>query len=263
MITLECGRSALEDAVVNIDLDEHRHLADDRCERMQDADRRNAGFARLFHLESETIVHVCVAHLMTTSRDNAKTTRFPGEVRAGEIAKLRELFGARVVRTGAEPVALLLGDFNTSTGDVRCLSGRATNVQDPAKELDIATGFEYDNGHGLLHWSDASSHQLILQEAFSEDHKWGDGIGPRATPPRGTSKNADRIDWIDYCWHTSRLIAQERSKTIMPDMLMPNETYPSDHLALAVRFELYNPDAHLQPAERARRPQSVRALPHP
>ena len=80
---------------------------------------------------------------MTTSRDAAKTNRFPGEVRAGELARIRQLFAAQVTDVNGPMAALLIGDFNTSAGDKSVFAGQLT-ASDGAepRELLIDTGFD-------------------------------------------------------------------------------------------------------------------------
>ena len=47
---------------------------------------------------------------MTQSRDGTKTNRYPGEVRAGELAAVRE---AVATWAGGGDALVLTGDFNT------------------------------------------------------------------------------------------------------------------------------------------------------
>ena len=75
--------------------------ADDGPTPMALSDRRNAALVRLTHRASGAIVWVCAAHLMTTSRDGARTNRYPGEVRAGEFVALRSSSRARCAAAAA------------------------------------------------------------------------------------------------------------------------------------------------------------------
>ena len=200
------------------------------------SDRRNAALVRLTHLASGGAVWVCAAHLMTTSRDSARTNRYPGEVRAGELVALRELVTSNVRGGGggdqSGAALLLMGDFNTPPGDAAVFEGRppaaAAGLPPPPR---LATGFS----GGAFGWADADGAPLELRDAFEGIHRWG------ADPAPGhcTSRNADRTEWIDYVFHTpATLTPTARSDTAAPDAAMPSETHPSDHLPLAVAFEL-------------------------
>ena len=84
------------------------------------ADRRQAAVARLRHKASGRIVCVVAVHLMTTSRDGPGVTRFPGEVRAGELATIKNIVAERAARDDA---VVLCGDFNTPPSDKHVWSG--------------------------------------------------------------------------------------------------------------------------------------------
>mmetsp|Transcript_16230 Transcript_16230/g.54726 ORF Transcript_16230/g.54726 Transcript_16230/m.54726 type:complete len:91 (+) Transcript_16230:547-819(+) len=65
---------------------------------------------------------------------------------------------------------------------------------------------------------------------------------------RCTSRNADRLSWIDYALYTpSRLAARGRTETVAPERNIPDDVHPSDHLPLGVRFQF---------VEAIRRPQT-------
>ena len=59
-------------------------------------------------------------HLMTTSRDGPGVTRYPGEVRAGELAKVREILAEAAA---PEDAILMCGDFNTPPADAHVWRG--------------------------------------------------------------------------------------------------------------------------------------------
>ena len=155
---LPCGATALGGAAINVDLDEHWHsnAADGARVRMADADRRNAGLVKLVHRGSGELLCMCVTHLMTTSRDAKRTNRFPGEVRAGEIARIRKLF-AEVLPKQAS--AVILGDFNTSAGDRQIFEGSLR--ADDGAAYKVATGFE----NCTLAWRDSVGLPIVLQVA--------------------------------------------------------------------------------------------------
>ena len=121
------------------------------------------------HRASGKKLTVCATHLMTTSRDSSKTNVFPGEVRAGELARIRSIFSEH---GDAEQATLLMGDFNTSASDLMVFEGSIKGIagSDPA-ELIIDTGFDTN----AFHWVDSKGSPLILHEAFEADHRWGEG----------------------------------------------------------------------------------------
>ena len=126
----------------NVDMEEHWHpLTGEGAarEKMVDADRRSAALLRLRHVSGE-ILWLCAAHLMTTARDGPKTNRYPGEVRAAELAALRQLVSRHVTpdpsTANAEPAAppalLVMGDFNTPPSRVDVFGGRVRAHGPPA-----------------------------------------------------------------------------------------------------------------------------------
>ena len=240
-IECDAGGGAFGVPARSVDMREAWHplggADDDGPTPMALSDRRNAALVRLTHRASGAIVWVCAAHLMTTSRDGARTNRYPGEVRAGEFVALRELVASEVRGGGgggdqSGAAMLLMGDFNTPPGDAAVFEGRppaaAAGLPPPPR---LATGFS----GGAFGWADADGAPLELRDAFEGIHRWGDA----PAPGHCTSRNADRTEWIDYVFHTpATLTPTARSDTAAPDAAMPSETHPSDHLPLAVAFEL-------------------------
>jgi endonuclease/exonuclease/phosphatase family metal-dependent hydrolase len=231
MTTLECNTEALEGAVFNADLQEHWHSINDTPNQvvtlMKAADRRNAAVCRLRHISTGRAVTIFAAHLMTTSRDSAKTNRFPGEVRAGELATLKALVEER---TDQDDAVLVVGDFNIDakmapllfSGSIKS-SNSDTNTE---KTLQLDTGF--DNEKFL--WGPHA-----LEDAFRNVHQWGDTVGEGRFC---TSRNAERIEWIDYLFFDSRKVRPNYvslSKT--PPCAIPDQEHPSDHLPLFATFE--------------------------
>ena len=148
---------------------------------------------------------------MTTSRDGPKVTRYPGEVRAGELAAIK-----RVVERVAEPgdALLFVGDFNTPPTEVRTWRGR---LDDHHATFD--TGFD----DGAFAWAGQT-----LRDAFEAD--WRDA-------GKCTSRNGDRTLWIDYMYHsTAALAASDRSDVATPPNAIPDLDHPSDHLPLRCAF---------------------------
>lgn len=279
---LECGEETLHGALYNADLEEYWHpnslnSHNQKPILMNAADRRNAGFATLRHCETGKIILVCVVHFMTTSRDGAKTNRYPGEVRAGELATMRSLLESRLScinknkdekdhgsKSGGDDVnVLLLGDFNTDAKDAHYIFGgkiqrRTENEGTPTPVIntkddkrkdecttdtkqirEVNTGFDTSENHFFLQLSGTT-----LKEAFADVHQWGRGVGSsdcsKSDSNGGgccTSRNAARIEWIDYVFHSNGMKPVQRSDCTTPSNPIPDEEHPSDHLPLAVEFE--------------------------
>mmetsp|Transcript_19275 Transcript_19275/g.60322 ORF Transcript_19275/g.60322 Transcript_19275/m.60322 type:complete len:431 (+) Transcript_19275:594-1886(+) len=134
-------------------------------------DRRNCAIARLTHRASGRTLCVALVHLMTTSRDGPGVTRYPGEVRAGELAKVREILAEAAA---PEDAILMCGDFNTPPADAHVWRGDVGVAHD--------TGFD----KGAFRWGDRE-----LRDAFESVHGWA--AAPRADVC--TSKNGDRTLW--------------------------------------------------------------------
>ena len=232
MITLNCNSQGLNGSIHNVDLQERWHTntnKNDVPQLMKAADRRNGVLCRLKHKGSGRTVALCTAHLMTTSRDSAKTNKFPGEVRAGELVQLRELVEAHVEPDDA---LVFVGDFNTDAmvaneifaGNI--LSNCVGDGGNP-ELCRFETGFEVESRSFV--WN---SH--ILQDAFEDIHQWGQGVGEGKYC---TSRNANRIEWIDYLFYDKdRLHPLFLSDCQTPSNMIPDETHPSDHLPLFSKF---------------------------
>jgi endonuclease/exonuclease/phosphatase family metal-dependent hydrolase len=228
--TLECNTESFQGAVYNMDLEEQWHSTkspDSPDPTLMDAaDRRNGAWCRLRHKSSGRVVAICAAHLMTTSRDSPKTNRFPGQVRAGEISSLKALAESRIQLDDA---LLLLGDFNTNARVAKNIFSGDISASDSNKIVRLDTGFDIDSGQFLWGGSHA------LSDSFSDVHKWGEGVGVQGNC---TSRNAVRIEWIDYIFHDhDRLRPVSLSDCTTPPSLIPNEKHPSDHLPLFAKYE--------------------------
>lgn len=230
MERIECNAQGFGGSVINADLAERWHPKvsdDDKSETMKPADRRNGAVCRLRHKGTGQVVALCAAHLMTTSRDGTKTNRFPGEVRAGELAALRRLVENNVEEDDA---LVLAGDFNTDAKDAKQIfSGR---IRDPeAGEMrEFETGFESES----FVWG---PHKI--QDAFANVHEWGEGVGANKYC---TSRNANRVEWIDYLFYDSnQLQILYLSDCLTPSNLIPDEKNPSDHVPLMAKFQFVTP----------------------
>jgi len=242
---LDCC-SSLNDAAYNVDLLEKWH----RCpqspneplsaEEMAPADRRNAGFARLRHRSTQQVVWVAVVHLMTTSRDGPKTNEFPGEVRAGEMAKIRETVASFV---SPDEAFILAGDFNTEAKDTYVFEGQLKG-QSSGRMLEVQTGMVTIPGEGEVQlsrrfqWQRQGAQNMELREAFESRHLWGSGVGPAEKGGVCTSMNAERTAWIDYIWYSHSLLRPVAlSDVCAPSQPIPDRDHGSDHLPVMARFE--------------------------
>ena len=143
------------------------------------------------------------------------------------------------------PPLLLTGDFNTQPGDRPVLEGKLTapapsqpeadgscDGGNTASSLEIATGFV----DGALQWEGSSGERLTLLDAFADVHQRGAGVGEGR---HCTSRNADRIEWIDYIWYSEhRLEPLRRTQMRTPPQRMPSVDHPSDHHPIGVRFRV-------------------------
>lgn len=217
-IRLACG-DARSDCIANHDLRERWHptSSDDGAEAELPAkDRRHAAVARLRHRATGRSVYVVAAHLMTTARDRAGITRYPGEVRAGELATIRA-----VVERTCEPdeTLLFLGDLNTPPDEADTWRGACVA---PGR-APLATGFDA----GGFEWGGRR-----LRDAFERDHAWA------APADKCTSKNGDRTQWIDYIFYEPAELAPAAwSDMTAPPTAIPDAENPSDHLPLLCAFD--------------------------
>ena len=162
-------------------------------------------------------------------------------MRAGELATIRKAV-AKYVGSAAVPF-LLLGDFNSAPHS-NVFTGHVGTAEP------IATGFGAD---GTFHWIAADATELVLRDAFADEHKGGKAVATRRRSVtavdglRCTSVNADRINWIDYVWY-SGLQPMSLSSTAVPATQLPSPEHPSDHLPLAVTFRLDDAAPPVPPA---------------
>mmetsp|Transcript_1996 Transcript_1996/g.7704 ORF Transcript_1996/g.7704 Transcript_1996/m.7704 type:complete len:452 (+) Transcript_1996:303-1658(+) len=241
-VEVACG-SSIGESAHNVDLMEHWH----RCDRssadgrgvrelMNVADRRNLAMARLRHRASGQAVWAVTCHLMTTSRDSAKTNEYPGEVRAGELRAVREVLRARVPPGEA---VIFAGDFNTDARELSVFEGRLKSKA-TGDMLEVPTGFVASDGgcSRALEWH-AGEASLRMREALEPIHQWGAGVGPAgAAGGHCTSTNAERTDWIDYLWYSEGLLEPVALGDLRtPSSPIPDRQHGSDHLPIAARFQ--------------------------
>jgi len=228
MESLDCGEKGFDSSVFNVDLEETWHpvkSTNKEAVMMKPSDRRNGAVCRLKHKQSGRKFALCTAHLMTKSRDGIKTNRFPGEVRACELAALKRLVESTVQ---ADEAVVLTGDFNTDAKEaleVFAASFRSSDSGEPPCEFE--TGFDTDSKK--FRWD---SH--VLHDSFAGVHQWGKGVGEEK---HCTSRNANRIEWIDYIFHDDKQLEPVKLEECnTPSALIPDEQNPSDHLPLTAKF---------------------------
>lgn len=233
---IESNEDAFQGDACNRDLNEKWHPIkkandDDSPRLMKASDRRNAGLVRLLHKPTGRPLTVCTSHLMTISRDSSKTNRYPGEVRAGEAMEIIQMISEKARPSDA---IILMGDFNTDARVFKNIFGgkipKLVEFDDDGTPgtIKFDTGFDSEKKSFSLE----NSHLLI--DAFADIHQWGDGVGEGK---HCTSRNAERIEWIDYIFHDKNLRTVDRSDCRTPRGSLPDIENPSDHLPLGVTFE--------------------------
>lgn len=239
------------DCLMNVAMHDHWHRLDDAdagLTAMRESDWQSFGMARLRHRRSGRIVWFIAAHLMTTSRDGPSKTRYPGEVRARELATIRD----RVQRSVLPGEAVCLaGDFNTRPYERHVFTGRVPAAGGAAgvsgDEVVVETGFllPHEGGPAAFDWtrSDGSAGGAVLRDLYEDVHGWPSTKEGSPADASGltyaTSVNGVRRDWIDYVWATPESLAAEaRAPTLPGTEPLPTETEPSDHIPLVTRITL-------------------------
>lgn len=231
MESLDCNSNGFGGSIHNVDLEERWHPRNsphEESQLMKASDRRNGAVCRLRHKTTGRVVSLCTAHLMTTSRDGAKTNMFPGEVRAGELAVLRRLVESQIKPGDA---LVMVGDFNTNAKDAKTVFSGQIQALKNEKVLEFKTGF-----NASIESFEWDSH--ILKDAFAAFHRWGEGVGESEYC---TSRNSNRVEWIDYVFYDcNKLESLRLSDCHTPPNLIPDAQNPSDHLPLVAKFRLAN-----------------------
>jgi endonuclease/exonuclease/phosphatase family metal-dependent hydrolase len=133
--------------------------------------------------------------------------------------------------THSDDAVVVLGDFNTDAKVAKTLFSGQIAESPTGNSLDdrmlqIETGFQ----EGTFLWG-----PHVLEDAFRDVHQWGTGVG---VDKHCTSRNAVRIEWIDYILYSSKkLRPQILSACKTPPSATPNLEHPSDHLPLFATFE--------------------------
>ena len=240
------GSSFTSPTAFNWDLEEafHSNKEDGEKVLLGEVDRRSAGMVRLVHTQSGQALWICTAHLMTSSRDDETCTDYPGEVRAGELSMIRQKISEHVPQ--AKGSFIFCGDFNASPSSM-VFTGKVGTSRP------VNTG--YDDVNGSFGWSDASGIPLTLQDAFINQHQMGGNVASSTTDAElfskcCTSRNADRVAWIDYIFYTPLgLNVLQLSSAAVPKEQIPSVNQPSDHIPLAARFELLLPTKVTDPKD--------------
>jgi len=228
------------------------HFSSDSSQ-MRLADRRNAGFVALNVKDQPgRRLVVVAAHLMTPSRDNSASCVYPGEVRAGELEKIKSL-----AQDFLEPtdVVLFVGDMNINIRGNRerhifegsiPLSAQAAAAQVDGAADALPALISFDTGVSVvnagtegeamqLQWGCKDGSPIFLRDSFQ-----GVNVMDTDTEGRvqGSSHNAVRIETIDYIWHSEQLKVLNRSSLVTTEDGIPDEENPSDHIPLFVTFSL-------------------------
>ena len=225
---------------------------------LRSENRKNVAICPLvFKSNPEKNVVLFGTHLMTTSRDAT------GEVRMSELEKIKSL--AKNYLKDSNDIALFCGDFNINLrGECNSrfiFEGRLPPVihtDDGAftQPGPFHTGYaiekvpKTDNNKSdsdtitpseeevaVINWSREDGTNLKLLDAY-------EGINTQCFNEQGqvvgSSRNAERIDLIDYCWYQSDRLRLKRKSELILDMEdgIPDEKNPSDHIPIVVEFEV-------------------------
>lgn len=241
---LKCGESSVPSGLAyNYDMMEHWHpinrdgsYAND-SKLMNRGDRRSVGIVRLQEIDTNRRLLVVVTHLMTESRDKAGKNAYPGEVRASELATIRSKVQDLVK---PDEAVIFMGDMNTDAKDVASVfSGDIQHVSDGTrKQFNTDLKREGETGW-FLNWKAPGRRRqnIELREASSPTHRWGAGVGLNENC---TSRNAKRVEWLDYIWYQANRLKVVEMDTKMlrtPNTSIPNVEQASDHLPVRGVFE--------------------------
>jgi len=249
METILCGEKLEESAAINTDLMEYWHPKQKNSGTENDDDtlqefgekslmpkkfRRNAGLVHLVGQQDETKrIMVVATHLMTTGRDNKEKNKFPGEVRAGEIATLK-----KIIEEHAKPneAVMLMGDFNTKPMQHNIFSGKIKNEN--GESIHEKTSFKrLVDGNWSFDWRSEKGTGALLVDAFANNHGWSEPAS-RKNSNQFTSSNAVRREWIDYVFYSpTQLELIDLSKPNIPQNPIPDLNEPSDHIPLGVKMK--------------------------
>eukprot|EP00051_Salpingoeca_urceolata_P011828 m.146999 g.146999 ORF g.146999 m.146999 type:complete len:629 (-) comp17273_c1_seq2:159-2045(-) len=211
-------------------------------------------------LEGQSVV-ILAAHLMTASRDNASKVLFPGEVRSGELERIRKLTSEFVRPTDA---VLFCGDLNCELDrDAHVFEGcvPATPGKCSGEVLPQCFVTGYDAAQHAFSWQRTNGTSLVLANAFAapaegeatkeeeddDDDGCVDGCGASGASTsdgtlagcHGTSRNIDRVATIDYVWYDRESFrVLSRSPLEVAGEPMPTLQHPSDHIPLVARLEV-------------------------
>ena len=93
------------------------------------------------------------------------------------------------------------------------------------------------NGEGKQQQCESSGGGAVLRDAFEDVHQ----RSAATVEEHATSQNAKRREWIDYIFYSTQHLAPScLSDTSIPHTPLPTTDEPSDHIALAVRFDILN-----------------------
>jgi len=179
---------------------------------------------------------------------------------------------------GPGEAVVMMGDFNTEAHELSVFRGEvplspsssaaarrgdgganvgkldpadpANSTRSPLAMWTCDTGYVEEGGEdqsrGAFYWNDdggdgegkqqcESSGGAVLRDAFEDVHQ----RSASTVEEHATSQNAKRREWIDYIFYSSQHLAPScLSDTSIPHTPLPTTDEPSDHIALAVRFDI-------------------------
>eukprot|EP00457_Paulinella_chromatophora_P003174 gb/GEZN01003180.1/.p1 GENE.gb/GEZN01003180.1/~~gb/GEZN01003180.1/.p1 ORF type:complete len:626 (+),score=61.13 gb/GEZN01003180.1/:146-2023(+) len=215
---------------LNLDMESKAHQG--RVVRMlEPSSRRHFSLTRLWDRHRKKFLWVAVTHLQTSSRDNARTVVYPGEVRASELAFIRQVVAENVP---SEDALVFLGDMNSEPTQKEVWSGRPCRPEDPSDCLRINTGFGCVSQEVCgMDWTGPNGKGSFMRDGFDSLHRWGDAA--EQYPTSFTLLRSARIDYIFYS--TNTLYVKAIPVQARPIKVVPHETEPSDHLPLVLDLD--------------------------
>lgn len=198
-------------------------------------EHRQVGNVRLEHAGGRVVSVLCT-HLTTRANDVGE---FPGEVRAGELAAVRDAMARGALGVQNSYLVIFAGDFNVNVrgGEERfVLEGRLAGLRSQDPPLEIDTGLVSGAPLKTLRWKVPEGF-VQVRDVFGGDERVAVWSSRASAVERCTSHNAERDETIDFIWASDELLVLDKSWPVCPEA-SPNADEPSDHIPLVVTFLL-------------------------
>ena len=221
-------KEAYEGGIGGVDLRERSTGLDGEVREWGVNDRRSAAFGRVEFKGREGSLIIVAAHLQTKSKDKEGRVKYPGEVRAGELERIKKVFEEQVGGVGEDDVVVFGGDFNAN------VRGTAFEERDVLRGVVGGEGGKrFDTGYmegGKFVWGGVE-----LRDCF-------EGINNLTHNERGekigSSVNAVRCETIDYIFANREVVGRNEFVVEGLEGGIPDERNPSDHLPVIATIKL-------------------------